>query len=124
MIYILLCAYNEEKAIPLLLDDIMNCHFNDEYKIILVDDGSTDLTKQKAENCLNRIPIIILSHDKNKGLGESLKTGLTYIYKNAKNGDLTVTLDADMTHNPSLINDLSNKAKAGFDVLPSWVRRK
>jgi glycosyltransferase involved in cell wall biosynthesis len=67
-------------------------------KLILVNDGSTD-------DYFNEIPIddkiILLNHQENLGKGEALKTGL--IKSIELKSEFTITLDADLQHDPQKI---------------------
>ncbi len=117
MTYFLLCAYNEEKNIVSLIKNIKN-YFIYEYKIVVVDDGSTDntiheLKKVQSEN------IFIISHKKNLGLGCALKTGFLYIIKNLNinSKDIIITMDADNTHPPELSNFMVEKIMDGYDII-------
>jgi len=51
MIYVMLPAYNEEKALPVLLDSFSRLFQKSElpYKVVVVDDGSVDRTASIAE---------------------------------------------------------------------------
>ena len=91
MIFILLPAYNEELNILNLLQNIQNYWIsdikNENLKVVVVNDGSTDKTDEKIENFkkniieknFNNFAIINLKHTKNKGLGEALKTGFDFV---------------------------------------------
>jgi len=81
-------AYNEEKniaAIILKLKKITD-------KIIVCNDGSTDLTANIAEN----LGVIVINHSKNLGYGTAIRS----IFHKAKelNSDVLVTFDADGQH--------------------------
>ena len=73
---IILPVYNEEKSIVLVLkeiEDVMNRSRLD-YEIIVVNDGSTDRTREvlrKSESSIR-----IFNHRVNRGYGASLKTGI------------------------------------------------
>ena len=88
---VLLPAYNEEVAIASMI--LLSSKYADE--VIIIDDGSTDRTKEVSELA----GATILSHNRNKGKGVALKTGFEY----AKDFDIIVTIDADGQHNPSEI---------------------
>lgn len=88
---VLLPAYNEEVAIASMI--LLSSKYADE--VIVIDDGSTDRTKEVSELA----GATILSHNRNKGKGVALKTGFEY----AKDFDIIVTIDADGQHNPSEI---------------------
>jgi cellulose synthase/poly-beta-1,6-N-acetylglucosamine synthase-like glycosyltransferase len=72
-IYFLLPAYNEEENLPGLLQAIDESVEN--YRIILVDDGSSDRTGRIAREFASKIPITILTHNKNEGMAAALNTG-------------------------------------------------
>ncbi len=91
---ILLPAYNEEVAIASMI--LLSSRYADE--VIVIDDGSTDSTKEVSE----LTGATVLSHDSNKGKGVALKTGFEY----AKDYDIVVTIDADGQHNPTEIPSL------------------
>ena len=76
---IIIPAYNEEKSIIEVINQLKNelMNLNLEYEILVVNDGSTDKTKNILENFEG---IKLINHPYNKGYGASLKTGA----KNAK----------------------------------------
>lgn len=88
-ISIVIPAYNEEKAISGVIIEVSKLSIVDE--VIVVDDGSTDSTKQKAAESGARV----ISHKYNRGYGASLKTGII----NSKN-EIIAFIDADGQHNP------------------------
>ena len=89
---IVIPVYNEERTILPLLQRVDAVKLPDklEKEIIVVDDGSTDNTR----NLLSKIDMKnkeIIFHDKNKGKGNALKTG----FKRAT-GDFVIIQDADL----------------------------
>jgi len=119
MIHILLPAYNEERSITLLLDRIKQAlkNFTGNYVVLVVDDGSTDTTKKVVEFLSNRLPVRIISHRSNQGLGAAMDTGLKEIMCTSSAEDIIVTMDADNTHDPALIQEMVNKINLGYDVI-------
>ena len=107
-IFILLPAYNEEKVIGEVIAGIKKEGFKN---IIVVDDGSTDKTFEKAK----KEGAIVLRHIINRGKGAAVKTGLEYA--KLKNAAIVVTVDADGQHNPKDIKKLVKKVKEGYDVV-------
>lgn len=88
-ISVLVPAFNEERTIGGTIKSI----FDIEYPIkelIVVNDGSTDNTKNIVENLLKKYPKLKLIDKENSGKGESLNQGI----KIAK-GELVVVVDAD-----------------------------
>lgn len=105
-------AYNEEGAIGNVLRGI--ARFRDmgryEIKVLVVDDGSTDQTK----NILARFTeqnsyLTVITHEQNRGLGEAITTILSYALENMDGDDVLVTMDADNTHSPLLIESMISR---------------
>lgn len=118
MIKIVLPAYNEENAILPLIKDlkrILGERFKD-FKIIVVNDGSTDNTA-KIVTSLNLPAVELIQHNQNKGLSEAIKTGLIYSLKNIDETDIIVIMDSDNTHAPGLIYRMSTLIEEGNDVI-------
>lgn len=119
MIYIMLPAFNEEKALPLVLDGFQELfeHNKLRYRVIVVDDGSEDNTARIAEEYARKIPLELLRHEINKGLGAAMRTGLSYIAQNSSRSDIVVTMDADNTHNPENLLKMLKKIEEGADIV-------
>lgn len=86
-------AYNEEKSVKETLLSLINLDYPDEKKeIIVVNDGSTDKTKEIVEKFINDHPAnkITLVNQKNQGKGKAMNTGLALVQ-----GEFFACLDAD-----------------------------
>lgn len=110
--YILLPAYNEAGALPSLLKKIRTKLQTIDHQVVVVDDGSSDKTAEITEN----YPLVLLRHKVNRGLGVALRTGFDYIVKSASDEDVLVTMDADDTHDPSLILKMT-ALLSGHDIV-------
>ena len=130
MIYYILPAYNEELNILNLLNNFNNFfHIEGEdfkSKVVIIDDGSKDNTKSILINLKkdNKIfdkelnfELINIFHEKNKGLGEALKSGITYCLKEGNADDIIVTMDCDNSHTVELSKEMINKIREGDDVV-------
>lgn len=120
MYYILLPAYNEERDIGPLLQRICDAmealHF-DNYKVLVVNDGSTDGTVRIVNGCQHFMNVDILDHGVNKGLGQAMLTGLRRAAELVEDEDVLVTMDADNTHDPQLIGAMVGKIRAGANLV-------
>ena len=122
MIYVIFPAWNEEQVIrPTLLALAATMRERGTpYRAVLVDDGSTDRTVAEAERAVaesgGSLPLTVLPHDVNRGLGAGLRTGIYWCLDQAGDDDVIVTLDADNTHPPALIPALVAKISQGYDL--------
>ena len=119
MISILIPFFNEEKNIPILLDEIQNEMKKEkiEFEVILIDDGSelkVESEKLKAEN------IHLFTHKKRMGKGEALRTGIKHA-----TGDLYVFMDGDLQDDPTDIKHFLVKINEGADLVNGYrIKRK
>jgi dolichol-phosphate mannosyltransferase len=116
----MLPAYNEEKSLPLLLDRFAAFgagYPGEPYQVIVVNDGSSDSTASVAAAYAARMPLQLINHDGNKGLGTAMRTGLGAAAKMMGASDVLVTMDADNTHDPALIGPMRAELDRGFDLV-------
>jgi dolichol-phosphate mannosyltransferase len=113
MIHILLAAYNEEKALGDVLNGIARTLADGRYKIWVVDDGSTDGTVDVLLRWRTAVPLVVVRHEVNKGLGAALLTGFSSLIPVLFPEDVVVTLDADNTHSPVQIPALVDPIECG-----------
>jgi len=109
---VIIPCFNEVKTLNELLAAVKECGVED-LEIIIVDDCSTDGTRELLKN-LNDETIKVLYHDFNKGKGAALRTG----FKSAT-GDICIVQDADLEYDPKefpLLLDpiIKNKADVVF----------
>jgi dolichol-phosphate mannosyltransferase len=129
MIYVVLPVYNEERVIRSTLLALWRGMAGVEaYRTVIVDDGSTDRSAAEAEQAVREtgglLPLTVLRHAANVGLGSGLRTGITWCLRQASDNDVVVTLDADNTQPPALIPDLVAKLQLGYDLaIASRYRR-
>ncbi|MBS4760822.1 MAG: glycosyltransferase family 2 protein [Clostridium sp.] len=93
-------VYNEIKTIDEILEKIENASFYGlEKEIILIDDMSTDGTREHLKDLENKYKV--LYHEKNQGKGAAIRTGMTHI-----TGDIMVIQDADLEYDPNDYEEL------------------
>lgn len=103
---IIVPVYNEEKTILPILEKLKELSIPQVAKeIIIVDDGSTDLTRKKLKTVKD---VKIILHDKNMGKGAAVKTGI-----NNASGDFVIIQDADLEYDPNYIKILMEPVKRG-----------
>lgn len=115
---IIITAYNEEENIAETYKRIKESLSDIDYKIIFVDDGSTDNTKDELEK-IGDENVKIIHLDKNTGKSYAYFTG----FNNAKN-EIIATLDADLQDNPVDILKLLNKLSQGYDLVCGWRHKR
>ena len=103
---VIIPVYNEVET----LDEIMLAvsAIPVEKEIILVDDGSTDGSREKLQQFENQAGIKVLYHDRNQGKGMAIRTGLAEAEK-----DLVIIQDADLEYDPREILGLMQPILAG-----------
>ncbi len=87
-------VYNELDTVSEVVSRVRRCGVPCE--IILVDDASTDGTRQLLESWQDQADLRILFHEKNRGKGAALKTGFEHA-----TGDAVIVQDADLEYDPA-----------------------
>jgi len=118
-IFVLLPAYNEEDSLPALLPKIFRAltPLPHPFRVVLVDDGSTDRTAARAQELRGTYPLEILTHPLNRGLGETIRDGIEYCAREGGPGDIVVRLDCDDSQDPAYIPALVAEIQDGRDVV-------
>ena len=121
MLLVMLPAYNERDSMAPLLGSISEVFRTVEgpASVLVVDDGSADGTAEAASTAAAALglPVEVVVHDVNKGLGEALKTGFTRANDILRGEGVLVGMDADNTHDPSIIPSMLGKLDEGYDVV-------
>jgi len=115
--HLVLPAYNEAESLGSLLERVRAVAAGHPLAVLVVDDGSQDATAQVARRFAPRIPIEVLAHPRNLGLGAALRTGIEAALSRTAAGDAIVVMDADDTHPPDSIPEMVSRLGAGFDVV-------
>jgi len=121
-IIIALPAYNEALNIGALLDNFENMFglsigYGFDRLYVIVNDGSADHTLKVLREYAEIIPLLILEHEQNQGLGPTIRDALRRATDEACVGDIIITMDADNTQPPGLIPLMVQKILEGHDVV-------
>jgi len=117
VIWIFIPAFNEENSLPKLFSKIEKAMKEQSYRIVVVDDGSIDGTADLLDEFSRELPLDIVSHPLNRGLGETERDGFEFIALKCDNDDVIVRVEADDTHEPDYIFSLISKLEEGYDVV-------
>ena len=93
LLSVLIPAYNEINSIDVLLEKIQAVPLIKE--IIIVDDGSTDGTRNRLSTYKNTPDIKVIFHEKNQGKGAAIRTAIQHM-----SGTIAIVQDADLEYEP------------------------
>jgi glycosyltransferase involved in cell wall biosynthesis len=107
---IVIPAYNEEQTIGKIIEGTLAImdSLQVPYEIIVVDDGSTDNTRQVA----TQYKATVLVNGRNRGKGYAIRKGFRHT-----RGEIIVTIDSDGSHSPKEIPELINPLFNGTDIV-------
>ncbi|MCH7472334.1 glycosyltransferase family 2 protein [bacterium] len=109
---VLLPCFNEEAALPHLLEELNRLRLELEgawdLAVLVVDDGSADGTAAIAGAEHGGLPLQLIRHEENRGLGAALATGIRWFLEqeDGAEGNALAVLDADGTHPPELLKEM------------------
>ena len=93
LLSVLVPVYNEPATLEILLKRVLGVAVDKE--VIVVDDGSTDGTRDVLRELAERLPIRALFHPVNRGKGAAIRTALA-----RARGDIVIIQDADLEYDP------------------------
>lgn len=119
MVVVLLPAYNEEQSLPALLPKISAALERDglSWRILVCNDGSHDRTGEMLAQYAATMPIEVIQHKINRGLGEAARDLFERAAEICAPEDIIVRMDCDDTHEPETINAMLGRLSEGFDVV-------
>ncbi len=111
---VIIPAYNEEKRLPSTLESVHDFLSESErdFEIIVVDDGSSDGTKEVVNQfAADHCGVRLLTHSPNQGKGYSVREGML-----KAEGDFLLLDDADGASPIGELTRLENAIKSGADI--------
>ena len=124
---VIIPVYNEEEAIPVLVKQLktnirglLKKGSVNQYEIIFISDGSTDNSEnviKKEIKSDDNIKLVVFRA--NFGKSRALETG----FKLAQ-GDIIITMDADLQDDPKEIERFIKKIDEGYDLVSGWKKNR
>ncbi len=104
---VIIPVYNEAKTIREIVRRVQDVDLASE--ILIVDDGSTDGTRQVLSELDGTGNVRVILHEKNQGKGSAVRTGIS----NAR-GEVLLIQDADLEYDPREYPDLLRPIEEGI----------
>jgi len=120
MIYFLAPFYNEEEFLKKFTSNLTQSatkYFKRDFKIVLVNDGSTDDSLAIVKAFQKKHSVILISYKPNKGVDYAFETGFKKILDIAKNDDIIISLESDNTSDLAILPKMIGKINKGADVV-------
>lgn len=115
--------YNESQSLEALMQSI-NAVFekiNVSYTVLFIDDGSTDNSFEICKQLYDQYPgrVQVYRFSRNFGKSAALRAGIA-----KAEGDVIVTMDADLQDDPEAIPAMLEKLEQGWDVVSGWKKKR
>lgn len=95
-ISIVIPCYNEIKTIESIIKKVKKATINYDREILVVDDYSTDGTRDYLDSLNGQDNVHVIFHDENKGKGAALRSGFSQAM-----GEVIIIQDADLEYDPN-----------------------
>jgi glycosyltransferase involved in cell wall biosynthesis len=110
--------FNEQENVPQLyvkIIDVMDA-IGESYEIVFVDDGSKDGTfRLLSEIAADDARVVVVRLRRNFGQTAALKAGFDHA-----RGEIIISMDGDLQHDPAEIPRFIEKIKEGYDIVSGW----
>ena len=101
-------VYNERDTLAAAVKEVLNVTFPCDVELVVVDDGSTDGTRELYRSLGDDPRISVHMHEHNRGKGAAIRTAAA-----AASGDYVIMYDADLEYSPAEIPSLLAPVIAG-----------
>ena len=121
MIYVCVPVHNEARTAGLVLWKVRQVFtaFPREYQLLVLDDASTDDTREVLASYAKVLPMTIVTHPERRGYARSLEELLRLALQRTDRPkrDCAITLHADFVHSPESMEDLVKHLESGADLV-------
>lgn len=118
MISVVVPLHNEEEAAPILaqkLSEVLT-KIKEDFELVFIDDGSFDQTLNRLLELRPKIPQLkIVELSRKHGQTAAIAAGV-----DQARGEIVITMDGDLQHDPADIPRFLEKIREGFDVVSGW----
>jgi glycosyltransferase involved in cell wall biosynthesis len=114
---ILMPVFNERATLAAAVKDVLNVNFPCDVELVIVDDGSTDGTRELYEQWAAEPRVSVHLHDRNRGKGSAIATAA-----GVASGEYVIMCDADLEYAPGEIPRLLAPVLAGDAVVVYGTR--
>jgi glycosyltransferase involved in cell wall biosynthesis len=105
---ILMPVYNEFATLAAAVKEVLEVNYPCSFELLIVDDGSTDGTRDLYPSLTDDPRVVVRLHEKNQGKGGAIKTAAR-----EATGDYLIICDADLEYSPAQIPSLLAPVIAG-----------
>jgi dolichol-phosphate hexosyltransferase len=105
---VLMPVYNELTTLGLAVKEVLDVDYPCDIELIIVDDGSTDGTRDLYPAITSDPRVVLELHDRNRGKGAAIRTAARIA-----TGDYVIMCDADLEYSPAEIPSLLAPVVAG-----------
>lgn len=120
---VIIPVFNEIGSLDILFTEVKEQMdaLGSSYEVVFVNDGSSDGSLAKLQDFKKRFPAVVRMMDlpQRKGQTHALKIGLQQAQ-----GQVVITLDADLQNDPADIPRLLAKMGEGYDVVCGWRKAR
>lgn len=114
-LYMVVPVLNEAANLPRLLEGLRAAPA--ESTVLLVDDGSTDGTGERAAELAGELDLVVLRHESNEGPGRAFGTAFEHLAPRLEDGDYVLTMEGDNTSRVELLEQMLKRSEEGYDAV-------
>ncbi len=116
---LVITVFNEEESVKLLVEKINESLEGLNYEVVFVDDGSSDNTVKRINECAVK-GITLIRLNRNYGQTAAMSAGI-----DQASGDYIITLDGDLQNDPADIPAMLERMKSeDCDVVAGWRKNR